>query len=47
MLRLLLAHMASTNKRVMSAMVLDRVDTDGLGLCEGLMHEDVKSPAEA
>ena len=46
MLRLLLAHMASTNKRVMSAMVLDRVDTDGLGLC-GLMHEDVQSPAEA
>ena len=47
MLRLLLAHMASTNKRVMLAMVLDRVDADGLGLCEGLMHEDVQSPAEA
>jgi len=47
MLRLFLAPMASTSKRVMVAMVLDRVDADGLGLCEGLMHEDVQSPAEA
>ena len=47
MLRLLLAHMASTSKRVMLAMVLDRLDADDLGLCEGLIHEDVQSPAEA
>ena len=47
MLRSLLARMASTSKRVMLAMVLDHVDADGLGLCEGLIHEDVQSPAEA
>ena len=32
MLRLLLAHIASTSKRVILAMVLDRVDADDLGL---------------
>ena len=50
MLRLLLARMASTSKRVMLAMVLDRVDAvdaDELGLFEGLFHKDAQSPAEA
>ena len=47
MLRLLLAHMASTSKRLMLAMVLDRLDAEEIGLFEALIHEDLQSAAEA
>ena len=47
MLRLLLAHMASTSKRVMLAMVLDRVDADDLGSFKPTNHPGLQSAAEA
>ena len=47
MLRLLLAHMASTSKRVMLAMVLDRVDADELGTFRPTNQPGLKSAAEA
>ncbi|QNI56304.1 hypothetical protein SynBIOSE41_03836 [Synechococcus sp. BIOS-E4-1] len=47
MLRLLLAHMASTSKRVMLAMVLDRVDAGDLGSFKPTNHPGLQSAAEA
>ena len=47
MLRLLLAHMASTSKRVMFAMVLDRVDADDLGTFNPTNQPGLQSAAEA
>ena len=42
MLRLLLAHMASTSKRLMLAMVLDRVDAEDLGTFKPTNSQDCK-----
>ncbi|WP_114992140.1 hypothetical protein [Synechococcus sp. UW179A] len=47
MLRLLLAHMASTSKRLMLAMVLDRVDADDLGTFKPTSQPGLQSAAEA
>ena len=47
MLRLLLAHMASTSKRLMWAMVLDRVDADDLGTFKPTNQPGLQSAAEA
>ena len=47
MLRLLLAHMASTSKRVMLAMVLDRVDADDLGTFKLTSQPGLQSAAQA
>ena len=47
MLRLLLAHMASTSKRVMLAMVMDRMDADDLGTFNPTNQPGLQSAAEA
>ena len=47
MLRLLLAHMASTSKRLMLAMVLDRVDAEDLGTFKPTNQPGLQSTAEA
>ena len=48
MLRLLLAHMASTSKRVMLAMVLDRVDTEQRATAlKAAGHQRLQGAAEA
>ena len=48
MLRLLLAHMASTNKRVMLAMVLERVDAEQHATAlEAAGHQPLQGAAEA
>ena len=48
MLRLLLAHMASTSKRVMLAMVLDRVDAEQRATAlKAAGHQRLQGAAEA
>ena len=48
MLRLLLAHMASTSKRVMLAMVLDRVDAEHRATAlKAAGHQRLQGAAEA
>ena len=48
MLRLLLAHMASTSKRVMLAMVLDRVDAEQRATAlKAAGHQHLQGAAEA
>ena len=46
-LRLLLAHMASTSKRLLGAMVLDRLDADDLGAFKPTNQSGLQSAAEA
>ena len=41
LLRLLLAHMASTSKRLLSAMVLDRLDVEAHSVERSTAHEAV------
>ena len=46
MLRLLLAHMASTSKRLMLTMVLDRLDADDLGTFKPTNQPGLQSATE-
>ena len=47
-LRLLLAHMASTSKRLLGAMVLDRLDVEeGATALKAAGHQGLQSAAEA
>ena len=47
-LRLLLAHMASTSKRLLSAMVLDRLDVEeGATALKAAGHQGLQRAAEA
>ena len=48
LLRLLLAHMASTSKRLLSAMVLDRLDAEERATAsKAAGHQGLQSAAEA
>ncbi len=46
MLRLLMAHMASTSKRVMLEMVLNRLDPEDSSTIEHMNHSGLQSAAE-